>query len=188
MVTTHPIQYMAPWFRALAQDPELELEVIYFRELNPRQQGVGFGEAFQWDVPLRQGYPSRVLAATEGVRGLPRVLSGLLVEIREMRPGAVLITGWNEPGLAAAYPLMRVLGVPVILRGESNALRQRPVTARLLHRLLLSLVSAVVVIGRSNREFYLDNRGTGGSFVRRRLFRRDGADAGDGGGSSRRSR
>lgn len=158
VVTTHPIQYMAPWFRALAQDPELELEVIYFRELNPQQQGVGFGQAFQWDVPLRQGYASRVLAAAAGVRGVPRVLSRLLAEIRAIRPDAVLITGWNEPALAAAYPLMRVLGVPVIVRGESNALRQRPAMARLLHRLLLSLVSAAVVIGRSNREFYLDNR------------------------------
>lgn len=157
VITTHPIQYMAPWFRALAQDPELELEVIYFRELSPRQQGVGFGEAFQWDVPLCQGYASRVLGAAEGARGVPRVLSRLLAVIRDIRPDAVLITGWNEPGLAAAYPLMRVLGVPVILRGDSNALRQRPAMARLRHRLLLSLVSAAVVVGRSNRQFYLNN-------------------------------
>jgi glycosyltransferase involved in cell wall biosynthesis len=158
VITTHPIQYMAPWFRALAEDPELALEVIYFRELSPVQQGAGFGQAFHWDVPLRQGYPNRVLGTAVGMRGLPRVLSRLKAVVREIRPDAVLITGWNEPGLAAAYPLMRVLGVPVILRGESNALRQRPAMARLLHRLLLSLVSVIIVIGRSNRKFYLDNQ------------------------------
>jgi hypothetical protein len=118
---------MAPWFRVLAQDPELALEVIYLRELSPLQQGAGFGQAFQWDLPLRQGYPSRVLGAAAGMVGLPRVLSRLKAVVRELRPDAVLITGWNEPGLAAAYPLMRALGVPVILRGESNALRQRPI-------------------------------------------------------------
>ena len=37
VVTTHPIQYMAPWFRVLAQDPELELEVFFLRELNAVQ-------------------------------------------------------------------------------------------------------------------------------------------------------
>ena len=54
VLTTHPIQYMAPWFRALAEDPALELEVVFLRELSPVQQGAGFGQAFQWDVPLKQ--------------------------------------------------------------------------------------------------------------------------------------
>lgn len=157
VLTTHPIQYMAPWFRALAQEPELELDVVFLRELDAAQQGVGFGQAFQWDVPLRQGYPNRVVGVSEGIRSLPGALLRLRRAILESRPDALLITGWNEPGLAVAYPLARLLGVPVILRGESNALRRRSALTKLLHRLLLSLVSAVVVIGRANRQFYLDN-------------------------------
>lgn len=168
VVTTHPIQYMAPWFRALAQEPGLDLEVIFLRELNATQQGVGFGRAFQWDVPLRQGYASRVLGVAAGIRTLPGLLLRLKRAIREIRPDAVLITGWNEPGLMVAYPLMRLLGVPVILRGESNALRPRSALVKLLHRLLLGLVSAIVVIGKANRRFYLNNGAPAG-----RLF--DGA-------------
>lgn len=157
VLTTHPIQYMTPWFRSLAQDPALDLEVIFFRELNPVQQGVGFGRAFQWDVPLRQGYTSQVLGVAAGIKALPKLLSRLRQSISECRPDAVLITGWNEPGLAMAYPMMRLLGVPVILRGESNALRSRSRFAKLLHRMLLSFVSAIVVIGKSNRQLYLNN-------------------------------
>jgi len=157
VLTTHPIQYMTPWFRALAQDPALELEVIFFRELNAVQQGVGFGQAFQWDVPLRQGYASRVLGLAAGIKMMPKLMLRMSRAIRDSRPDAVLITGWNEPGLAAAYPLMRLLGVPVILRGESNALRSRTAFTKLLHRILLSFVSAIVVIGKSNRQFYLGN-------------------------------
>ena len=44
--------------------------------------------------------------------------------------------------LAAAW-----LGVPVVMRGESNALRARPWAARLLHRLLLGLHVALVLQG-----------------------------------------
>ena len=157
VVTTHPIQYMAPWFRVLAQDPELELEVIFLRELNAVQQGVGFGQAFQWDVPLRQGYVSRVLGVATRVTALPQLFTRLRRAILDIRSDAVLITGWNESGLALAYPLVRMLGLPVILRGESNALRHHSVFSRLLQRMLLSFVSAVVIIGRANREFYINN-------------------------------
>jgi len=157
VVTTHPIQYMAPWFRSLAQDPELDLQVIFFRELSAVQQGVGFGQAFQWDVPLRQGYVSRVLGVEARVKALPQLFSRLRRAILDIRPDAVLITGWNESGLALAYPLVRMLGLPVILRGESNALRHRSVFSRLLQRILLRLVSAAVVIGKANRQFYLNN-------------------------------
>ena len=157
VLTTHPIQYMTPWFRALAQDTALNLEVIFFRELNAAQQGVGFGQAFQWDVPLRQGYASRVLGVAAGIRTMPKLMLHMRRAIRDSRPDAVLITGWNEPGLAAAYLLMRFLGVPVILRGESNALRTRTAFTKLLHRMLLRFVSAIVVIGKSNRQFYLGN-------------------------------
>ena len=157
VVTTHPIQYMTPWFRSLAADPAIDLEVVFFRELNATQQGIGFGQAFQWDVPLRQGYVSGVLDVAPGFRTLPLLLRRLYRAMRDSRPDAVLITGWNEPGLMVAYPLMRLLGVPVILRGESNALRPRSAITRRLHRLLLGFVSAIVVIGKANRQFYLDN-------------------------------
>jgi glycosyltransferase involved in cell wall biosynthesis len=157
VVTTHPIQYMAPWYRALAREPWLELVVIYFRELVPAEQGVGFAKAFAWDVPLRDGYDSRVLGVAPGLRGVPALIGRLRAMLKEEWPDAVLVTGWNEPGLVAVYPMLRLIGLPSIVRGESNALRQRGRARRALHRVLLSLMSAAVVIGRSNRAFYLDN-------------------------------
>ena len=101
----------------------------------------------------------------KGYRQLPNLVFRLTKAIKASRPDAVLITGWNEPGLMAAYPLMKILGVPVILRGESNSLRPRKAFIRLLHRLLLGFVSAIVVIGKANRQFYLNN-----GFPAERLF------------------
>lgn len=165
VLTTHPIQYMAPWFRTLANDPALDLEVVFFRELNPVQQGVGFGHAFQWDMPLREGYASQVLGAAGGLANLPLLLMRLYGAIRRCRPDVLMVTGWNEPGLWAGLLLCRLLGLPVILRGESNALRPRSVIAKLLHRMLLSFASAIVVIGKANKQFYLSN-----GVARDRLF------------------
>ena len=157
VVTTHPIQYMTPWFRALAADPEIAIEVIFFRELNAQEQGVGFGQVFQWDVPLRHGYNSKVLGLKSGWRNLPKMVLRLWKLLVEKRPDVVLITGWNEKGLIAAYPLAWALGIPVLLRGDSNTLRDRSWGIRLMHRSLLSLAAGALVVGRSNRQFYVNN-------------------------------
>ena len=155
VVTTHPIQYVTPWYRSLAQDPALELQVIFFREPTAQQQGTGFGTSFTWDVPLRDGYPSCVLDQASGWNHVPRTLAALARQLRAARPDAVLITGWNEPGLIAAYPLARLLRLPIIVFGESNQLRRRAAWKNLLHRGLLRQVAAALCIGKSNRDFYL---------------------------------
>ena len=56
IVETHPIQYKVPWFRALARHPEVDLTVFYCMIPDARQQGVGFGVEFKWDIPLLDGY------------------------------------------------------------------------------------------------------------------------------------
>jgi glycosyltransferase involved in cell wall biosynthesis len=56
-VATHPVQYMAPIFRRLAQLPSLDLRVAY---CSLRGAAPGFDPDFQtrvqWDVPLLNGY------------------------------------------------------------------------------------------------------------------------------------
>ena len=154
IVATHPIQYFSPWFRQLAMQRELDLTVIYLRQLDNAAQGVGFGTAFKWDVALLDGFTSVTVGAPpdrwRSLGWLPRLVRLLMAR----RPDAVLVTGWQEPLLGAVAPTGRLLGRPVLLRGEANALRQRGLFARLGHRAIMAMASAVVVIGRSNRDFY----------------------------------
>lgn len=154
IVATHPIQYFSPWFRQLAMKRELDLTVIYLRQLDDASQGVGFGTAFKWDVALLEGFTSVTVGAPthrwRSMGWLPRLVRLLVAH----RPDVILVTGWQEPLLAAAIPMGRPLGRPVLLRGEANALRQRGPLARLAHRAIMAIVSAAVVVGQSNREFY----------------------------------
>src|ERR671937_342478 len=61
-VQTHPVQYMAPLFRYIASHcTDIDLSVLYASTPMPHQQGVGFGECFEWDVALTDGYAHRVL-------------------------------------------------------------------------------------------------------------------------------
>jgi glycosyltransferase involved in cell wall biosynthesis len=56
-VATHPVQYMAPIFRRMAQHPSLDLHVAY---CSLRGAEAGFDPDFRtdvrWDVPLLDGY------------------------------------------------------------------------------------------------------------------------------------
>lgn len=157
-VASHPIQYQAPWFRALASAPGIDFSVLFVQQPNAQQQGRGFGVAFEWDIPLLDGYCWQKFPEIRGGGGLNGFfsvrISRPLALLRTLDPDVLLLTGWH------IWPLMQMLiagwwaGIPVIMRGESNALRRRPWLARAFHRLLLGRCAAFLPIGRSSRDFY----------------------------------
>lgn len=161
IITTHPIQYQVPWFRRLAQGGEIDLTVFFCMLPDARQQGDGFGVEFQWDVPLLEGYPYRVLNNVARQPSLTAFSGCDTPEVGEIvkRGGydAVLVNGWVVKSCLQALWACRRHGIPCIVRGESNALRPRAWHKRLVHRLLLSQYSAFLAIGKANREFYLQN-------------------------------
>src|SRR5690242_4573930 len=57
VITTHPIQYYAPWFRALGETAAIELKVFYLWDFGVAEhRDHEFGHAIQWDIPLLDGY------------------------------------------------------------------------------------------------------------------------------------
>ena len=158
IVATHPIQYYTPWFQRLAARKDVELKVYYALLPDAQQQGVGFGEAFAWDIPLMEGYDWELIPnkrKSASLRGFFRSSTPAIHRLlAESRPDVVIITGWQSlPLLQALWAAIR-LGIPRIVRGESNGLRSRPLLVRGLHRLLLSKFDAFLTIGKLNREFY----------------------------------
>src|SRR5439155_1465097 len=114
-ILTHPVQYYAPWFRHIAaRCRDIDVTVLYAAQPTAEQQGAGFGQPFQWDVPLTDGYRCRVLRPSrpgESVHSdrfwgldVPEIASA----IRESRPHIALIPGWHSVTLArAAFGLPR---------------------------------------------------------------------------------
>lgn len=126
-VLVHPVQYYAPWFRQIAAEcPEIDLTVVYATEPTPAQQGVGFGQAFTWDVPLTAGYRSQVVRParqrddlhSSSFRGVD--VPGIGEAVLATRPDVALIPGWYSVTLLRALRACRRAGVPVLYRGDSN--------------------------------------------------------------------
>jgi glycosyltransferase involved in cell wall biosynthesis len=158
ILTTHPIQYQVPWFRALAAEPGIDLEVLYCMLPNARQQGSGFGVEFQWDVPLLDGYRYRVLdnralhPSVTTFFGCYTPASGAIV--RNEPWDAFIVNGWVTLSCLQLLAACRRHDVPCIVRGESNVLRPRAQWKAPLHRWLLARYSAFLSIGSGNRDFY----------------------------------
>lgn len=157
-VASHPIQYHAPWFRGLAQVPGVDFSVLFVQQPNAHEQGRGFGVAFEWDVPLLDGYRWRVVPQLHGRGGLQGFFAARIPDpvalLRELGPDVLVLTGWHAWPLVQLLMAARRLRVPVVMRGEANALRRRGWQARLAHRWLLGQCAAFLPIGRASRDFY----------------------------------
>jgi glycosyltransferase involved in cell wall biosynthesis len=179
--TTHPIQYQAPWFRALATTPDIDVRVFFSYVPGAAEQGIGFGRALAWDIPLRDGYASEVLASRMAPSFVPgfarRLVMGIGRALDDFTPDAAMILGWQELSLAAAMLACRRRSIPMILRGESNALRKRPWYVSAMHRRYFSQFQAFLAIGRANADLYRqcgipgDRIVTSGYFVDNDRFR-----------------
>src|SRR5580658_7219015 len=61
-LVSHPIQYQAPLLRRIAQEPDIDLTVLFGSDFSVRgYRDEGFGVGVKWDVPLLEGYHSEFL-------------------------------------------------------------------------------------------------------------------------------
>ena len=170
--TSHPIQYQAPLFRALAASGRVS-PTVYFGSRHGVDVALdsGFGTAFRWDVPLLEGYHHAFLpntARTPNVSSFRGVrLGDVGREITAERHDALLVLGWQTQAHVQMVRAAWKAGVPVIVRGESTLQRSpasglRGVARRALwlparHRLYRAAfrrVDAFLVIGSRNRDYY----------------------------------
>jgi glycosyltransferase involved in cell wall biosynthesis len=160
IVTSHPIQYQAPWFRALAKT--VDLEVFFCHRQTATEQGhAGFGVAFDWDVPLLDGYSHRWL---DNKATHPSVSTFLGCDTPEiaglLRAGgfdACLVSGWYLKSYIQAIRACWTAGIPVMSRGDSQLATSRSTiwtTAKYLpYRWLLGALDAHLYVGRANYEY-----------------------------------
>jgi glycosyltransferase involved in cell wall biosynthesis len=170
--TSHPIQYQAPLFRALAASAGLE-PTVYFGSRHGADVAVdaGFGQAFRWDVPLLDGYEHAFLPNTASKPDVSRFngvrLSHPESALARGHHDALLLLGWQTLAHVQMLRAAWKVGIPVILRGESTLQREPadrarasarrmmwlPVRRRLYHA-AFDRVQAFLVIGSRNRDYY----------------------------------
>jgi len=165
VVGSHPVQYHTPLFCTLATDPALATDVLYLSLPDARTQGLGFGVAFTWDVPLLEGYRWHQARSGRG-RGITSGYGGVwlanpLVELgwgpSRLRPDAIFLTGWHFLGLVQVHLVARLLRIPVVLRMDSNGARPRSWLLNQIYRVLFRGVAVGLPVGMANARWYRSN-------------------------------
>ena len=164
ILATHPIQYYVPWYQALAQHPEINLEVFYCHRQSPYGQAqAGFGVPFDWDIPLLDDYKYRFL---NNKAFNPNVYTffgcdtpEIMRIISDSSFDAFIVHGWYVKSFWQAITTCWNTHTPVLVRGDSQLLTQRFWINRLLKylffRWFIPRFDAYLVVGKRAREYYL---------------------------------
>src|SRR5690554_1979166 len=171
VLNSHPIQYFAPLYRHLNQEPDIDVTVLYCsRQGLESYKDEGFGGIeVEWDIPLLDGYKSVFLknwSHKSTVGGLTSLINpGIIKVLARERPDALIVHGYSHATTLMAIGAAKLLGIPVLMRGDANPLDGRyanPHTPKNRLRqknreLIFSLVSGCLAIGTRNCEFYLNH-------------------------------
>lgn len=162
IVVSHPIQHFVHLYRALAQEPGLELLVIYASDIGARRYfDKDMGVEIAWNTDLLSGYRFTVLPESPRIRAIdfrqvdnPSVGAALA----GFRPEVVLLHGYAQLTLLRALAWCRLKGVPVMLWSDSSLSFRRPPLKRLAKalfvRLLMRQFRAVLTTGDKNAAYY----------------------------------
>src|ERR1700687_3863922 len=164
IVTTHPIQYHAAWFEALARHPKIDVEVVFCHQATAQEQAAaGFGVSFDWDVSLLNGYPHRFLknvaehSSLSKFRGIDTpALDGI---IAGEKWDAVMVNGWHYKSAWQAIRACWKTKTPVMVRSDSHLHTQRHLLKRIAKRPFYSWfipkLDACLPVGRWSKDYFL---------------------------------
>lgn len=163
IVTTHPIQYHTPWFRALAGRTDIDSQVLYCHKATPQDQAkAGFDVEFDWDIPLLSGYPWEFLpnvSAKPGVGFWDLDTPEVARRIARRDYDAVVLNGWHYKSAWQAIRACWKTGIPVMARSDSQL--RTPRTAMKIgakwpfYRFFIPRLDACLAVGFWSREYFL---------------------------------
>ena len=101
VITTHPIQYNAPFFRLLAKSNAVQPKIFYTwgDTVLQSKYDPGFDKTIEWDIPLLDGYEYEFLRNTAKDKGSHHfngiVNPDITRTIEAWQPDAILVYGWS---------------------------------------------------------------------------------------------
>jgi len=163
---THPIQYQAPIFRALANEPGLYVKVFFLSD-HSIKGGLDseFGVPVSWDVPLLEGYDHTFLPN----RGKGNKEKGFFAyncpqfsyELREGSFDALLVPGYYPLYYLQAIRAALKEDIPILLRGNNSdgTYVHRPFYKTWVRKIVLTYlykrIAAFLAIGKYMRRHYV---------------------------------
>ncbi len=164
IITTHPIQYNAPFFKMLAQRNKVDVKVFYTWSQTEGEikYDPGFGKNITWDIPLLEGYNysfSRNTASIPTSASFNGIVNpDLINEIKNWNPNAILVYGWSfNSHLKVLFHFKNK--IPILFRGDSTLLDKQSFVKSVLRKVFLKVVyrniNYALYAGEANKNYFL---------------------------------
>jgi glycosyltransferase involved in cell wall biosynthesis len=161
LVASHVIQYQAPFFRLLAQHPEIDLTVLYCSRAGAEvYRDREMQTSLRWDVDLLGGYRHRFLRNAGWGEGYSRLINpGVISSILARRIDAVILfMGWGTITSLLAIAACRMSGTPFFLFGDSSFAPPEETAAQRWRtrflRAIFGIADGFLVSGTLNADYY----------------------------------
>jgi glycosyltransferase involved in cell wall biosynthesis len=166
VVVSHPIQHFVPFYRRLAQDPRIELRVIYCSRIGlQRYLDKDMGVELRWNMDLLSGYDHVFLPEADRITRTTFLSvnnPSVSAELRRFRPDVVKVCGYSQLTVLRTLLWSWRHGVPVVMWSDSELLHRRTGWRRLLKQAVLPLLyrrfAGFLTVG-DNNEAYLGHYG-----------------------------
>lgn len=166
-LVTHPIQYQAPLLRRIAQEPDIDLTVLFGSDFSIRgYQDQGFGVDVKWDIPLLEGYRHEFLPKLRDIADQTfasplnyGILTRLAGHGANAPYDALWVHGYATVNALHGIIAAKALGIPVLLRADMW-LNDRPRSGltlqakKLFFHLLKKNVDGILAVGTLNAEYW----------------------------------
>lgn len=163
IITSHPIQYYAPFFCYLVAEHSFSIKVFYLWDFGINKQiDEGFNQPIQWDIPLLTGYDYEFVPnvshnpGTHHFWGLKNPL--LLERVMIYNPDAVLLMSYNYASLYNFIWRWNCSQAPLLFRGDSHRLVLKTSAKEWLRHKFISLIyrrfSACLYVGKANYDYF----------------------------------
>lgn len=163
IVVQYPIHNHLPLHRALASEPDIDLEVLFMQEaFTASGHEPEFGRTVDWGLALREGYRSRTFANVsprrDGDGFWKYVNPGLIRRVATGPYDAVYVHGHHCFTHLAALVAARLAGRRTIVRTDTVNLDRRPPHVRLLRKVVYTatyrLAHVLLYVGAWNRRCF----------------------------------
>ncbi|HEU4886470.1 MAG TPA: glycosyltransferase family 4 protein [Thermoanaerobaculia bacterium] len=161
LIASHVIQYQAPFFRLLAEEPDLDLEVLFCSTDGAKvYRDAEMQTTFRWDLDLLGGYRHRFLRNFGFGDGYTRLINpGIVPALLFGRyDAAIFFLGWGTITSLLGIAACRMRGMPVFLFGDSSfPPPERTFASKMragLLRTIFRLTDRFLVSGVLNADYY----------------------------------
>ncbi|MDB5223207.1 MAG: hypothetical protein JWN83_1874 [Chitinophagaceae bacterium] len=162
IISSHPVQYNAPFFKALNMHSNLIVKVFYtWSQASKEVYDPGFKQLRLWDIPLLDGYEYEFIKNISYAPGSHHFFGiiniHLIKKIKAWNPDYILVYGWAFLShlLAIKYFYNKI---PILFRGDSTLLDETKGIKTILRRKFLKWVyksiDIALYVGSNNYDYY----------------------------------